>query len=172
MSEQEESELKASYFVVGSVKLGLLAICTFGIYELYWQYKNWAYIRDKEPARRIMPFWRAVFAGIWCFSLSSHINKHGADVGADTRYPVWLIGSAYLLLLATSQLPDPFWLLSIFSFIPLLSIQNLAARIGDIDGSRNREFERFNAWNWVGIVLGGILLSLVLLGTFLPAEYV
>ncbi len=32
------------FFTTSTLKLMLMSICTFGIYELYWFYKNWVLI--------------------------------------------------------------------------------------------------------------------------------
>ena len=49
------------YFPVSLLKLVIMSTCTFGIYELYWFYRNWCFVRTRE-APEIMPFWRAFFS--------------------------------------------------------------------------------------------------------------
>ncbi len=34
------------FFTTSTLKLTLMSICTFGIYELYWFYKNWVLIKE------------------------------------------------------------------------------------------------------------------------------
>ncbi len=39
-------------------RLVLLSMLTFGVYSYYWQYRNWAYVKEREGLS-ISPFWRA-----------------------------------------------------------------------------------------------------------------
>jgi hypothetical protein len=39
---------QAPYFAVSLLKLTVMSVCTFGIYELYWFYKNWRLIMERE----------------------------------------------------------------------------------------------------------------------------
>jgi len=43
------------YFAVSPLKLVVMSICTMGIYELYWFYKNWVLIKERESLD-IKPF--------------------------------------------------------------------------------------------------------------------
>ena len=43
-------------------RLILLSIASCGLYEAYWIYKNWRYIKERDGLN-IRPFWRGVFAG-------------------------------------------------------------------------------------------------------------
>jgi transglutaminase-like putative cysteine protease len=52
------------YFPVSLPRLFALSIATFGLYQLYWFYQGWKYIRNRDGSM-IMPFWRAVFTPIW-----------------------------------------------------------------------------------------------------------
>ena len=36
------------YFPVSNTKLVLLSVCTLGLYEFYWFYKNWALVKERE----------------------------------------------------------------------------------------------------------------------------
>src|SRR5690625_4658746 len=49
---------------VAAWKFILLSLATLGLYELYWFYRGWSFVKRSEKSR-IMPFWRTVFAPIW-----------------------------------------------------------------------------------------------------------
>ena len=39
------------FFAVSLLKLTVLSLCTFGVYELFWFYRNWRLIKlREEPA--------------------------------------------------------------------------------------------------------------------------
>jgi hypothetical protein len=51
-----------------------MSIVSFGLYQVYWMYRNWRYvqIRDKRPLR---PSWRGVFGVFYCHSLLNRIHR-------------------------------------------------------------------------------------------------
>ncbi len=62
-SDITKEEAKPLFFPVSITKLIILSICTIGIYEVYWFYKNWEIIKQREYSK-ISPFWRAIFSAI------------------------------------------------------------------------------------------------------------
>ncbi len=52
------------YYPVSMAKLFMLTIGTLGFYQIFWFYRNWKYIRQRDDSA-IMPFRRAVFIPIW-----------------------------------------------------------------------------------------------------------
>jgi hypothetical protein len=55
-----ESPTAPIFFAVSIPKFIVLSICSIGIYDLYWFYKNWQLVRAREQSD-ISPFWRAFF---------------------------------------------------------------------------------------------------------------
>ena len=79
-----------------------------------------------------------------------------------------VLGGLYFVLLLLWRLPDPWWLISIFSFLPIIPvIQTVVALHDAVAGSRDRN-TRFSGLNIVGLVLGAIWVLLVLIGLFMP----
>jgi len=60
------------YLYISSARLVLMSILSFGIYEVYWLYKNWWYLKNREHLD-IKPFWRGWFGIFFCHSLLHHI---------------------------------------------------------------------------------------------------
>src|SRR4051812_24345977 len=52
-----------AYHHVSPVKFIIYSICSLGLYNTYWFYKNWRYVRDRDGSN-IRPFWRAIFSPI------------------------------------------------------------------------------------------------------------
>lgn len=154
------------YFAVSKSKLIVMSLCTFGIYEIYWFYKNWKLIKERN-GKNIRPFWRSIFAVFFCHSLFKSIRDSGDShgFGSDIN-PGWL-AVGYLGLSVTWRLPDPFWLVSMLTFLPLLPAQELINNIhSKIAPSANRN-DRFSGKNIAVVILGGMLGLLALLGTFI-----
>src|SRR5262249_4420660 len=61
-----------AYHHVSKLKFCIFSLVSFGLYELYWFYKNWKYIRNRDHSD-IWPFWRALFSPIWCHGLVKDI---------------------------------------------------------------------------------------------------
>ena len=61
ISSESYSVKQPVYLYVPISRLIVMSILSCGIYEIYWIYKNWRYL--KEPDHRyIKPFWRAWFS--------------------------------------------------------------------------------------------------------------
>jgi hypothetical protein len=85
------------YLYVSKKRLILMSIASFGIYEAYWLYKNWAYIKQRDGSE-IMPFWRALFGIFFCHSLFRriHADKEAHSYSVPTFQPgtlatIWVI---------------------------------------------------------------------------------
>ncbi len=156
-------------FPVATHKFVVLSICSFGIYELYWCYQNWKRLKQAS-GENLSPFWRAFFAPLWGFSLFKRIRALALSTGTPIDWSSGVLATFYLVLNITWRLPDPWWLISLATFIPILPVQQAAQRVneryaGDIAEGRN---DSYSTANIVLIVLGGLFLILAVVGTFMP----
>lgn len=171
-AELAEPDLATSrYFVVGQLKLAVLSLCTLGLYELWWFYKNWVCIRDRARPG-IMPFWRAFFAALWGFSLAAFVRDELEAEKLSGGLPPVLIGGLYLAASVLSTRDDAWWLLTFLTFIPLLWIQSgmSAVVIAHDEWEGTAHTRAYNVANWFAIVIGGALFVLAVAGTFIPDE--
>lgn len=129
-------EAEQQYFHVIPSKLILMSICTLGIYPMYWNYKNWKYIKLRDQSST-WPFWRCIFYPIWFYPLLSDINRHARSNTLDSAAYRVMLTVALFILSASWRQPDPIWLLSFLTFLPMLpaldvihSINSPAGRIG------------------------------------------
>jgi hypothetical protein len=158
------------YFAVSKPKFIVMSLCTGGIYELYWFYKNWKIIKQRTR-QNIRPFWRTFFAIFYCHSLFKSVQgsasspRHRPGIN-----PGWL-AAAYIALSATWRLPDPFWFISSLTFLPLLPVQGLVNRINARAAPAADRNSRFSTSNIIVIIIGGIFLSLAALEPFLPSSF-
>ena len=133
--EQEELESQANlakYHHVALWKFLLLSLCTFGLYEIYWFYKSWVYVRERDHSD-IQPFWRAWFAPIWFYSLAEDI---AGEKTARRSFPLsGFLAFIYFLLIAAWRLPEPYWLISlmsVFAVLPLVRDVDSINRVGGV----------------------------------------
>jgi hypothetical protein len=158
---------QAPYFAVSLLKFTVMSICTFGIYKLYWFYKNWNLIKQRERTN-IAPFWRAFFAYFFCYQCFSHIRARSASLGLHQLAPAGPLAVGWIITTLLWKLPDPYWLLSTLAFLFILPVQALANRINSTITPLHDPNRRFTAWNLVGVVVGAISVILATIGTFQP----
>jgi hypothetical protein len=154
---------------MGLGKLAALSLCTFNLYQLVWFYRNWRLLRD-EGGERVTPWLRALFAGFTSFALFDDVESLGRRNRVPIHWSPIPMGIGYLLLTASWRLPDPYWLVTLLSFLPPLWVQKSINEINSRCDQPKEVDRSFTGWTWLVIVLGGVFLFLALLGTFVPAE--
>jgi hypothetical protein len=126
-------------------------------------------VRGREQ-EHLSPFWRAFFAPLWAFSLFPRLGRLAAIYGVPATWSGSGLALAYFLIHITWRLPDPYWLVSLLGFLPVLvaqrSVNGLNAEVAP-DAPRNASYSGLNV---VAIVIGGLLLVFAILGTILPLE--
>lgn len=164
------TEQQPYFFTPSTMKLVLMSIATLGFYQLYWFYKNWMLIK-KRSNQNLLPFWRTFFSPLWAFSCFKHIKLAAEETSIPAPPSIGLLALVYFVLNAMSQLPDPYWLISILSFFaPIVPVNTVALAINQKIGAKNYENSTFSTWNWLGLAGGGLVVVFVIIGVFLPEE--
>jgi len=156
------------FFAVPVWKLALMSFFTFGLYEFYWFYRNWQRVRVREQVN-ISPFWRAFFGVIFCHECFAKIEKYGLAKEIAPSPPILILTILWIVSAISSRLPDPFWMISMLSFIFLLPVQAYANRINIQEMPMHNRNARLTAWNWVGVAIGSGAFTLILIGIFAPS---
>jgi len=159
-------------FPVATSKFVILSICSFSIYELYWCYENWKRIKSAS-GDELSPFWRAVFAPLWGFSLFKRIQALAAQQDPLVDWSAGALATAalataYLVLSGMWRLPGPWWLIGFGSLIPMIPVQRAAQRVNERHATSTAEDrnDNYSTVNVVTIIIGGILLVVAIVGTF------
>jgi hypothetical protein len=158
------------YFSVSIPKLIIMSLCSLGIYELYWSYRNWKLVQSRALNQwdaKISPFWRAVWSLFYLYSLLKLVKKsmHVHNV-AGFLSPGWLT-FGFIILTICYRLPDPYWLVSFLSVIPLTIVQQRVNSINAIVAPTGEINSQFSGWNVACIVVGGGTFLLAIIGTFI-----
>jgi hypothetical protein len=162
-AEQPPVVAAPQYFSPTPLKFIAMSVCTFGLYELYWSYKNWRFVKDRDDLD-IMPLGRAFFYPLWHYALLTQLNT----TLRSKVLSIWLFRAALAAILIalniTIRLPDPYWLVSTLTFVAFIPAI-LAMQ------SRSRSFHPSNL---IAYLLGGPLFLLVVLSAigFLPSTMV
>lgn len=155
------------WFAVSTAKLLTMSLCTLGLYQVYWFYQHWRRVKLREHSD-IMPVWRALFAPLFAYYLFQRMDQQRKTEGLQGSLDIGPLAAAYFLLSATWRLPDPWALLSTLAIVPLLPAQILASRLNALAAPEHDRNAGYSRSNLVAIVLGGLVLLMAVIGSFLP----
>ena len=166
-SERFEIELTRAtgedppFYCVSPTKFLLLAFSSLGVYQIIWFYKNWKLVKART-GRDISPFARALFSPWYCYDLARTVDSAAASVQLTQRIRPGLIAGLYAVLLMSERLPDPYWMICLFSFVPLLPI---VRQIREIHGAIRPGFDfavGWGGWSITTVTLGVPVIALLL----------
>lgn len=103
--EQEQATEKHALYVVSPSKFSLLFLSTLGIYELYWQYRNWHGLKQNRDLK-VIPALRALFSLFFFGSLLKHINNELEEENASRRLSVVPLTTLYVITTLVSHGAD------------------------------------------------------------------
>ncbi len=162
---------KPMFLYIPTGRLIVLSIVSLSLYEAYWIYKNWRYIKERDNLD-IRPFWRGVFGVFFCHSLLRRIHE---DTEARTiQVPTFSPGSlatgwVVLIFLANILSRAPGLTLTIMSaFIPsFLCLAPVQKYVNEVTKKRNpnEPYYGWSAGHVVCLVWGIIIWGLVLVGS-------
>ncbi len=177
LNDSQVVPVRQMFYVVSKTKFLVLFFCTFGMYSLYWHFKNWKQYKDYHKDR-IIPALRAIFSIFFTHSLFSEVDgvlkrsekKFDWD---PTSCASWVVVSAILgnVIDRIAESTGVTWLVLIV--FPLLAVHGLlllraqtAINISCDDplGITNN---KFTGLNWFWIVIGFLFVAIMLFGIFL-----
>ena len=165
----EVAAVEPPFFAVSVTKLTLMTVCTFNLYEVYWFYKTWQRIAERERAS-LWPLGRAIFAVFYCYPCFARIRDHESAGELGSRLYALPLAIGFIATSVTWRLPDPWDWISLSSFLFMLPIQSYANKLNALASPSHDRNSRFSGWNWAAVVIGGGLILLALAGVFLDPE--
>ena len=170
VSNEVTSTASPVFFTTSTLKFVVMSICTFGLYELYWFYKNWVQVKARDGTS-ISPFWRAFFAPFWAYSYFKYVKTSANENEVPESLSIGLLAGMYFIAVALSQSPDPYWLIGFLSFAFILPANSVAIACNRKLLANFENNESFSGWNWVAVVIGGVTFLLSLVSAFLPQDF-
>lgn len=164
------------------LNLVLLYVFTFGIYAIYWFYRNWKHMKIHKNLD-ISPGWRTVGLCVPIYNIVL-VYEHLRDIRDFAREtscetyssPGWLT-AGYLVLtglssLLTWKLPNPYSLLAwvpdlLFLWILIIVQRTLNGYWGKEQIGLPERTE-FSGIEIAVLIIGGIILILSFIGVFIP----
>jgi hypothetical protein len=158
-----KNDVGVRFFSVSPVKLVVLSVCTFGLYQIYWFYKHWVLIKEhSEP--HIIPGARAFFGIFWCYSCFEFIRKDERHLDVEPELPAGPLAIAWIAASLAWRLPGLYSLIGFLAPLLLVPVQQHVNHINALVAPEHNKNTRFSAWNWLAVAAGGIFIGLAMLG--------
>ena len=164
---------KPLFLYISPIRLVLLSIVSMGIYEIYWIYRNWQFLKERHKMN-IRPIARGIFGIFYCHSLLRRIrdDPEGRAIQAATYSAGWLAtGWVILIIISRILVQMPYVWINILavivpSFLFLVPVQNY---INTMTIKRNPT-QAMYGWSFGHIVC--LVIGIIFWGvTLLPLVY-
>lgn len=173
-SANESSDI--SFFPVSEGKLITMYIVSFGMYSIYWFYKNWK-LQQHSMEKKISPVWRSIFLIFFTHALFRRIDQKALHLDKKHRFNANTLATLFVAAIMISNVLDQLTQLTVaadmfeaaalngimvislmlffLSVYPLVKVQATVNRINnDMLGYLNH---KYSIWNYLLIATGGIL---------------
>ena len=115
-SVQKEPSKQARFLETPPLKFALMSFCTLGLYDLYWSYRNWTFVKHRKGSS-LWPWARALFYPLWHYSLITELERELPLPNLSGKAYRLFLGIGLLFTTALWRLPDPYWLTSMLGFV-------------------------------------------------------
>ncbi len=160
----EEYNSKDTY-IISTTKLIVLSLATFGLFELYWFYRQWRSMKDERNLKNNV-WLNSIFSSILSYKLFEQINKAEKSVTNSSSFSPAVLALCYFVLVSAWRLPEPYDWISLLSFLPLIPVQNSINNYWLKAQVPQANFSKFGGSNWIWSIIGAIVFTLALYGTF------
>lgn len=169
----------APYFPVSITKLVLLNVASFGMYIIYWFFKNW----QREASRtseKIRPFWRAIFYVFFTPALFENIHRAAVNRQITVPWRHNVSAGVVIVLVIVSRIldrvsarSDDFGVVDLLSVILMAVMTVVFCRIQRTVNALNDDPEgqlnaQFSFWNFALLFVGGVVWVAILLAALDP----
>lgn len=158
------------FLYIPTHRLIWMSIVSFGIYEAYWIYRNWSYIKERDHLD-IRPFWRGFFGLFYCHSLlrRMYLDPEARTFQMPTFSPSSL-ATWWLVLRIVSNVIGRFPTSGpsmVAAFIPsFLCLTPVQQYVNDVTAKRNPGMAYYR-WSWghIACLVPGLLIWAALIMT-------
>jgi hypothetical protein len=140
-------------FPVGLFKFAIMSVTTMGIYQGYWMYRNWKYLRQRRKVKNRADR-RSDFPLIFIYPLFREIRAVGKALRTEPAIAPGALFIFWLALTFLANLPDPYCLLGNLDIIPMLIVQKYILKINCDHGCERFIDNKLTAKNWLAMVAG------------------
>ena len=176
-SGQAATTTATEYLAMPPGRLWLFCVLTWGIYELYWFYKNWQAVK-RSQLPHIWPVPRSIFAIFFCYDLFKRVYESAKSNGYAESFSAQWLATGYIVMLIVQAIWNKMEYLGaldilIAAFVlsvtplPLLSVQR-AINFNNAKIGAHTQFDKKFTGGEVAIIVIGILFMLLAIWGFLP----
>lgn len=158
------------FFAVSVRKLVLMSLCTFGLYQVYWFYKNWRRVQERGE-HNIMPVMRAIFGIFFCYAFFKRVRDYEHPNVSSASLPAGPLALVWIILQFSASWPKAPTILSLLTTISVFCLVPVQVRINQINGDVAPDHDpngTFKGWNWFGLIFGGLMFVMAILGSLMP----
>ncbi len=170
-SEKIDKDIEPYPYVISIKKLIVLSTLTFGLFEIYWFYKQFKSFKA-ETKWGIIPWLLTLFNGVTCYNLFRRISSTIEKVDKKKKLEYFWLAVAYFMFLIVGRMPEPYFYTTVLSFLPLIPVQKAISFYWHKKLGKELGEEKFGGWNYVWAITGGLFILLVILAVIFPAPEV
>lgn len=168
---KKRKEIQASaplFLYISPARLIAMSLISNGLYDLYWIYKNWRYVKERDGLN-IRPLWRGLFGLFYCHSLLRRIYDDQEMRAIRTpSFSPWVAATGWVLLLVAGNVvsrgPGPVSGLIaalVPGFLFLLPVQSYVNVVTE-KRCPGQGFHPWSAGHWVCLAAGIAFWALLL----------
>jgi hypothetical protein len=140
-------------FPVGLFKLAIMSVTTLGVYQGYWMYRNWKYLRQRRKIKANSSR-RSDYPFFFIYPLFREIRALGTTISSQSMVAPAILFTLWLALTFLTNLPDPYYLLGNLDIIPILIVQSYVNKLNRENGCERFIDHQLTAKNWLAIAAG------------------
>jgi hypothetical protein len=160
-NQQQQEQLTPVFFPVSVKKLAIMSVMTYGLYQVWWVFKNWQYV-NVSLEKNVAPGLRAFFSIFFNYSLFKEIRTLGQKNGVTQSLHAGVLATVWTVLTLFGAFFASLSAFGLFSVVPLILVQKY---INGLNIALNPNCEinsKFTRGNCICICLGVIILVGVL----------
>jgi len=157
-----------TFYPCSLLKVGLLSVCTLGLYQIFWFYKNWCLEKDRT-GENIMPVWRSIFGVFFCYDLFKRIRAYQHKEQRN-ELPAGMYATIWIICNFAYRLPGLLFWLGFLSVAPVVLVQAEINAINAADAPGHDPNTRFTVWNWIIVLVGIGIVTLAIIGSMETGE--
>lgn len=163
------SEVAVPFFLVGTRKLVVLLIITFGLYQVYWFYMHWHRLR-KTGRGAPWPIVGTALSGIFSYWLFQHMNEEADAQGVPTLLSAGVLALLYVSGSVAIGFGVPWWIGAGPTLIAVILGQSIVNGLPQVRAlTQPQRNERLTKKNWAGAALFALMVLALLLPDPPPA---
>lgn len=160
---------KQIFYPVAMRKFIPLSIMSFGIYQIYWTYKNWLWLFNVED-QKISPAWRTVFSPIMNFSLFERMNRADMPGFKWFKFSATPLAILYFVSEVISRISDkweeaPIWL-DALSLAAVFILIPVAMHVNKMNEGREEYIAKNSVYGWPAWGMVVMFLPILVMGLF------